>query len=132
MHTLATALPLMAAVSLAAALVAYLRTDRLADPATVERHGRATAARRDMIGFGVMTFVAGALAALLFGWLDGLWSATRIAFAVLGLGTAIALSVAAAIVRPKLGLGGVQEVTAVSLLCGLAYGVGLPYLLHPI
>lgn len=129
MSTIGTAAPLIVAVSLVVAGVAYVRTDRLAAPDAVAEHGPAAAARRDAIGFGVITLVAGGIAALLYHWLEGVWSPTRIVFAALGIGVAIGLSVTAAIVRPKVGLGGVREVTAMNLLCGIAYGVGLPILL---
>jgi hypothetical protein len=127
--TLATAAPLVVVVSLVVAAVAYVRTDRLASPEAVAEHGRASAARRDAIGFGVLTLVAGGVTASLFEWLNGFWGPTRIVFAALGIGVAIALSVAAAVVRPKVGLGGVQEVAVMNLLCGLAYGIGLPIVL---
>lgn len=132
MSALRTAAPLILAMSLVAACVAYLRNDRLADPETVARYGPAATARRDAIGFGVLTLVVGVLAALLFSWLDGFWGPTRVVFAALGIGLAVALSVSAAIVRPKVGLGGVGEVTTLNLLCGVAYGIGLPLLLHPL
>lgn len=129
MEALGTAVPLIVVVSLVAAAIAYLRTDHLADPATVAERGRVAAARRDAVGFAVLTFLVGAMAALLFSWLDGVWAPTRVVFAVLGVVTAVGLSVAASIVRPKLGLGGVREVAILNVLCGVGYGIGLPLLL---
>jgi hypothetical protein len=126
----ATATPLIITVSAIAAMIAYVRTDHLADPATVEERGRLAAARRDAVGFGLLALVLGTLAALLFSWLDSFWDPTRAVFAALGIGAAVALSIAAAIVRPKVGLGGVREVAALNVLCGVAYGVALPLLLH--
>jgi hypothetical protein len=131
---LITALIVIVPVALISAGLVVLRADALsgqtANPGPAHAEEAGAAARRFALGVLVSSLIGGLLISTFYRGVVEPWSDNAPAlFAALGTGLAVVLSIAAAIVRPLLTMGGVLESVALNLLWGVAYGWVLPLLI---
>lgn len=126
-----TAMVVIVPVALLTGLIVSVRIDQIAEPEKIREQGLETVRAEDSRGFGFIAVMFGLAAALVYVWLASRWpaAATNL-FLALGLGLAVILSVAAAVVRPRAGLGGVGEVVALNMIWGLGYGWVMPLVLR--
>ncbi len=126
------------AVAVVSSLLAYYRPDTLGDgaptgepgPGEVEAGSDARAVRAALWWAGA-ALAMGALATIAYLWLDGLLPERSLqVFVAIGLGSSAALSVAAAVVRPRLRLAGVPECVTLNLVWGVGYGLAIPLILQ--
>ncbi len=126
------------AVAVVSSLLAYYRPDTLGDgaptgesgPGEVDAGSDARAVRAALWWAGA-ALAMGALATIAYLWLDGLLPERSLqVFVAIGLGSSAALSVAAAVVRPRLRLAGVPECVTLNLVWGVGYGLAIPLLLQ--
>jgi hypothetical protein len=126
------------AVAVVSSLLAYYRPETLGDgapagecdPGDVGAGSDARAIRAALWWAGA-ALAMGALATIAYLWLDGLWPKRSLqVFVTVGLGSSAALSVAAAVVRPRLRLAGVAECVTLILVWGVGYGLAIPLILQ--
>ena len=127
MDNLIAAAAVVIPVALLSAIVAYVRTGELTRPESLRARGFRASARRSAIRFLVTALILGYLAAGTYGWLVDFQPDNALTFMVwAGFAVAAVLSVTAAFVRPRLGLGGLPEIVLLSVLWGATYGWLLP------
>ncbi len=126
------------AVAVVSSLLAYYRPDALGDgapsgesgPGEVDAGNDARAVRAALWWAGA-ALAMGALATIAYVWLDGLLPERSLqVFVAIGLGSSAALSVTAAVVRPRLRLAGVPECVTLNLVWGVGYGLAIPLILQ--
>lgn len=124
---LLAALIVIIPVALITGVIVSARIEQIAEPTKIQNRGLVNVRKEDGTGFGMIAFAFGVAASLVYLWAQSRWpELAPNVFLGLGLGLAVLLSVAAAIVRPAAGLRGVPEVIALNLLWGTGYGWAMP------
>jgi hypothetical protein len=112
------------------ALIVYLRTPEIAGQVEIETEGLARTQRLFTLTFTAGAILFGVVVAVAYNFTANRWPALAQPLFMWGsLAATLLFSIAAAIIRPREGLGGVLEVIALNLLWGLGYGWVLPYTL---
>lgn len=121
------ALSVIVPVALLTGALVYLRPLQLVEPTKIEMKGVEAAAREYAFASVLLTLAAGLLVTLLYVGLAYRYpdSAAKI-YLMLGVVLAAALSMAAAIVRPRLHMRGVFEIILLNILWGVSFGWLLP------
>ena len=110
------------------ALIVYQRTPQIAAKEEIDQEGLSNTRKLFTFAFTAGAILFGVVVAVAYDFIAGRWpSLAQPLFFWAGLGTGTIFSLAAAIVRPREGMGGVPEVIALNLLWGLGYGIVLPY-----
>jgi hypothetical protein len=109
-------------VAVVTGIIVYARADVIAEPQTLAERGLATVARQDALGFAMLALVAGLLFASFYAWVWPRWRGATGLYVASGIVLGLGLSVAAAVLRPKFGLGGLTEVIALNLVWAAGFG----------
>ena len=144
-ENLVATVSIVLAVAVVSSLLAYYRPDTLGDGAPSgesglgemdagpgeEDAGSDARAVRAALWWAAAALAMGALATIAYLWLDGLLPERSLqVFVAIGLGSSAALSVTAAVVRPRLRLAGVPECVTLNLVWGVGYGLAIPLILQ--
>ncbi len=137
-ENLVATVSIVLAVAVVSSLLAYYRPDTLGDGAPSDESGPGeedagsdARAVRAALWWAAAALAMGALATIAYLWLDGMLPERSLqVFVAFGLGSSAALSVAAAVVRPRLRLAGVPECVTLNLVWGVGYGLAIPLILQ--
>ena len=118
-------------VAAVTALIIYQRTPQIAGEEEINEEGLSRTRQLFTFAFTASAVLFGVAVVVSYDFIASRWpSIAQPLFFLGGVVTAGIFSLAAAIVRPREGMGGVPEVIALNLLWGLGYGVVLPYTIH--
>lgn len=110
------------------ALIVYQRTPQIAGEEEINQEGLHKTRRLFTIAFPASAVLFGVVVTVAYDFTASRWpSVAQPLFFWGGLLLAVFFSIAAAIIRPREGMGGVREVIALNLLWGFGYGILLPY-----
>ena len=112
------------------ALIVYQRTSQIAGEEEIEKEGFASTRRLFTFAFTAGAILFGVVVTVAYNFVANRWpTLARQMFLWGSLAVTLLFSIAAGIIRPREGMGGVREVVALNLLWGLGYGWVLPYTL---
>jgi len=118
-------------VAAVTALIIYQRTPQIAGEEEINEEGLSRTRQLFTFAFTASAVLFGVAVVVTYDFIASRWpSIAQPLFFLGGVVTAGIFSLAAAVVRPREGMGGVPEIIALNFLWGLGYGVVLPYTIH--
>lgn len=112
------------------ALIVYQRTPQIAGDEEIELEGLASTRRLFTFAFTAGAILFGVVVTVAYNFVANRWPTLAQPLFFWGsLGVMSLFSIAAGLIRPREGLGGVREVIALNIIWGLGYGWVLPYAL---
>jgi hypothetical protein len=115
-------------VAAVTALIIYQRTPQIAGEEEINEEGLSRTRLLFTFAFTASAVLFGVAVVVAYDFFASLWPSVAQPLVFLGgVVTAGIFSLAAAVVRPRKGLGGVPELIALNFLWGLGYGLVLPY-----
>lgn len=110
------------------ALIVYQRTPQIAGEEEINQEGLTKTRRLFTIAFPASAVLFGVVITVAYDFTASRWpSVAQPLFFWGSLLLALFLSISAAIIRPREGMGGISEVIALNFLWGIGYGIVLPY-----
>lgn len=122
LKSLAWALAVIVPVALVTGIIVFARASAIAEPQKIAALGLGAVARQDGATFATLALLFGLVAGAVYASVWPRWHGVTALYVAAAVILGIGLSVAAAVLRTRFGLGGVPEVIALNLLWAAAFG----------